>query len=233
MWILPLGAAGVAAAFALLLVRQYLDRRRPFQALWAVALVMYAVASFSLFLGVLNGWSAGEYRTYWLLGAVLNVPFLAGGEVVLLFRQRLVLVVTILVLVFAAGFAFAVVRGADFTGAGALDKDLPLGKEVFGAGTPAHRLPQYMSYPAYFLLLAGCLWSLWRMRGRPELRDRFLGTLGIAVGATIVAVGSGIGAGLDVVPLFAVGLAGGIAVMFWGFLRASRSATAPAPSWAR
>jgi hypothetical protein len=60
------------------------------------------------------------------------------------------------------------------------------------------------------------------MRGRPELRNRFLGTLGIAVGATLVAIGSGVGAGLDVVPVFSIGLAAGIAVMFWGFLRASR-----------
>ncbi len=59
------------------------------------------------------------------------------------------------------------------------------------------------------------------MRRKPELRDRFLGTLGIAVGATIVAIGSGVGAGLDVVPVFSVDLALGIAVMFWGFLRAS------------
>ena len=55
-----------------------------------------------------------------------------------------------------------------------------------------------------------------------ELVDRFFGTLGIAAGATIVAIASGVGAGLDIVPLFSVGLALGIAVMFWGFLRVSR-----------
>jgi hypothetical protein len=60
------------------------------------------------------------------------------------------------------------------------------------------------------------------MRGRAELTERFFGTLGIAAGATIVAIASGVGAGLDVVPLFSIGLALGIAVMFWGFLRVSR-----------
>jgi hypothetical protein len=42
-----------------------------------------------------------------------------------------------------------------------------------------------------------------------------------------------VGAGLDVVPLFSVGLALGIAVMFWGFLRVSRpvdaSSSTPGP----
>jgi hypothetical protein len=48
------------------------------------------------------------------------------------------------------------------------------------------------------------------------------GTFGIAMGATIVAIGSGIGAAFDVVPLFSVSLAAGIAVMFWGFIQATR-----------
>jgi hypothetical protein len=48
-----------------------------------------------------------------------------------------------------------------------------------------------------------------------------LGTLGVAAGATIVAVGSGIGAAYAHVWLFSVALAAGVAVMFWGFLRAA------------
>ena len=48
-------------------------------------------------------------------------------------------------------------------------------------------LPQVVAIPAYLVLLGGTLWSAWRMRGRPELRDRFWGTLLIAFGATIIA----------------------------------------------
>jgi hypothetical protein len=59
------------------------------------------------------------------------------------------------------------------------------------------------------------------MRRKPELKDRALGTIGIVAGATIVAIGSGIGAGYGYVWLFSITLAAGIAVMFWGFLRAS------------
>jgi hypothetical protein len=41
-----------------------------------------------------------------------------------------------------------------------------------------------------------------------------------------------VGAGLDVVPVFSICLALGIAVMFWGFVRASRppvATTSPSP----
>jgi hypothetical protein len=226
MWVFPLVAAGVAFVFAGLLGKRFVSERRPFQAAWCVALLMYGVASVALFLGVVNGWTPTEFRLYWLFGAVLNVPYLFLGELYLLAKRRVVADVCAVVLVFLTAFAFAKVMNAPID-AGALSTDLPLGKDVLGDGTMPYRLAQYLAYPTYFLLIAGCLWSAWQMRGRPELRDRFMGTVLIAVGATIVAIGSGVGAGLDVVPIFSIGLLAGIAVMFWGFLRASRR---PAPT---
>ncbi|MBI3647994.1 MAG: hypothetical protein HY240_04490 [Actinobacteria bacterium] len=222
MWVFPLIATLIALVFAGLLARRYSSGRRAYQIVWAAALLMYAGGSFALFLGVLDGWSSAEYRAYWLLGAILNVPYLALGEVYLLFRRagNALLVVVL----FLTGFALNRVRTAGLD-VSALTKNLPLGKDVFARDTTPYRLSQLYAYPAYVFLLAGCAWSVWRMRGKPELRDRKLGTVGIAAGATLVAIGSGIGAGLDVVPLFSVGLATGIAVMFWGFLRASRPAT--------
>jgi hypothetical protein len=112
----------------------------------------------------------------------------------------------------------------------ALSKDLPLGKDAFASDMLPYRLSQVFDYPAYLFLLGGSAWSAWKMRRRAELHDRYLGTLGIAIGATIVAIGSGVGAGLNVVPVFSVGLAAGIAVMFWGFVRASRPGVPPSAS---
>lgn len=226
MWVLPLAASMVSLAFAALLARQWISRRRAFQAAWVVALLMYAAASIALTMGVLDGWSAAEFRLYWAFGAVLNVPWLALGEGYLLLRRRWLLTGLLGLLVFLTAFALAEIRSADVH-VGALSKDLPLGKEVFGDGSLPYRLAQLLAYPAYALLLFGCVWSALRMRGQPALKNRFVGTLLIAIGATIVAIGSGVGAGLDVVPVFTVGLAAGIAVMFAGFLRASRPSVAP------
>ena len=84
------------------------------------------------------------------------------------------------------------------------------------------KLPQIVSIPAYTVLIVGTLWSAWKMRGRPELRERFLGTLLIAFGATIVAVGGSAFAAAGDLFLFALMLSVGVTVMFVGFLRASR-----------
>jgi hypothetical protein len=226
MWVLPLGAGVVALAFAGVLARQWLSRRRPYQAAWTTALLMYAVASLALFLGTLSGWSTGEFRVYWLFGAILNVPYLLLGELYVLVRRRAVVDGLLVLLLFLTAFAVSAVRTTEII-VGTLSKDLPLGKDVLGNGSVAYRLAQYYTYPAYVLLVAAAAWSAWGMRGRPDLWDRFAGTLLIAVGATIVAIGSGVGAGLGVVPLFPIGLLVGVTVMFRGFLRASRPSARP------
>jgi hypothetical protein len=220
MWIVPLLATVVAAAFAVLLGMQYASRRRPYQGVWTLALLMFAAASCAVFLGVLDGWSTGEYRVFWLFGAVLNVPYLATGEVFLLLRRRFLFTV-LLVLLFGTAFAVARVRTAHLVG-GALGSDLPSGADVFARDGFALTLARLYSFPAYAILLGGTAWSAWRMRGRPELRDRFAGTLGIAVGATVVAAGSAFAVTGNAVG-FSVTLAVGVASMFWGFLRASRA----------
>lgn len=227
MWVFPLVAAVVAAVFAGLVGRQYMARRRPYQLAWALALAMYAVASLAVVLGTTGGWTTDEFRIYWALGAVLNVPFLAGGEVMLLTRNRTAQAAVWIALVFLTAYTVAVLRNASIDAA-ALAEDLPSGKHVFGDGTAAHRLPQLISIPSYLVLLGGALWSAWRLRGRPELRDRFVGTLLIALGATVIAGFGSAFAALGRLAPFSVALAAGIAVMFFGFLRAARPVVEPA-----
>ena len=222
VFVFPALAALVAVAFAGALARRFLERRRSYQAFWAVALVMYAVASAAVALGTLNGWTSGEFRVYWALGAVLNVPFLAQGEIDLLIRSRAMRWATYVLLAFVTAYTIAVVRTAP-TFSPALGDDLPSGKEVFGDGTAAHRLPQLIAIPAYLVLVVGAAWSAWRMRGRPELRDRSVGTLLIAFGATVIAGFGSAFAALGMLLAFSIALLVGIAIMFAGFLRASRA----------
>jgi hypothetical protein len=186
-----------------------------------MAMLMYGAACLAVVFGVAGGWTLAEYQVFWILGAVLNVPFLAAGEIDLLTRSRTVSGVLGLVLVFVTAYAVATTRTATFDPA-ALAQDLPSGKEVFGAGSPAHRLPQLISIPSYLILVGGAAWSAWRMRGRPQLRDRFTGTLWIAIGATVIAgLGSAFAATGNLLA-FSISLLVGIATMFWGFVRASR-----------
>ncbi|HEX2088451.1 MAG TPA: hypothetical protein VHI54_00760 [Actinomycetota bacterium] len=216
--IFPFIAFAVALYFAIQLARRYASRRREFEGVWAIALIMYAVASLAMFAGVIDTWSPAEFRAYWLLGAVLNVPFLFLGEVYLLAKRRSVAHGLFAVLLLGSVFAAYRILTAPLNEL-RLNDALPLGKEVFGDNSIPYRLAQFYSFTAYFLLLGGLMWSALSMGRRPDLRSRTAGVLLIAAGATIVAIGSGIGAGFRLVALFSFSLAAGVAVMYWGFVK--------------
>ncbi len=171
--VFPLAASAVAFVFAGVLGRRFARKRRASEGAWTAALLMYAVGSLAMFLGVVRGWTIGDYRTYWLFGAVLNVPYLFLGEVYLLTRWRAVGHGLALVLVALSAFAAVSVWSARLHGA-ALGSALPLGKDAFGHGATPYRLAQYYALPAYFLLLGGLTWSAWAHEGPagPEGPDR-------------------------------------------------------------
>jgi hypothetical protein len=227
MWVFPLLATIVAFVFAGMLAKRFALRRGQPELLWGVAMAMFGLASLALTAGVLSGWTRAWFVVYWAFGAVLNVPFLAGGELVLLFRRRWVLWAVWLVLVFLTALTLSVLRDATLDPV-ALTEQLPLGSKVFGPSSAARLLSEMIAYPAWVILVLGTLWSAWKMRGRPELKDRFIGTLLIAVGATIVAAGAAFAAA-GVLAGFSLTLVAGICVMFAGFLRASRRAPLPQP----
>jgi hypothetical protein len=231
VWIFPLAAAVVAIVFAVLLFQRFAARRRPYNLMWGIAMLMFAAASLAVFQGVRSdAWSSLDFKVFWLFGALLNVPYLAMGEAYLLIKRRWLTTALLILLIFATAFAFAVVRNATIHVAD-LARELPRGLQTLGKTTP-WRLAQVYSYPTYAYLVAGTIWSAFKMRGNPTLRDQFFGTLFIAIGATIVAGGAAFAA-TGVAAGFSITLAVGIAVMFLGFLRASRrpaGAQAPPPA---
>jgi hypothetical protein len=218
----PLAAAVIAVIFGAGLVIRFARRRRPYEGVWAAALFMFAAASLAAFVGVWTGWTVTVYRVFWLFGVVLNVLFLAQGELYLLSRRRWAVHLLLLVLAVASVLSASIVWEGSVD-EGALADALPRGSEAWGTDSVAYQL-RWASWIGLVVLLGGIVWSAGRMRGRPELRDRTAGTVWIGLGVLVNAAGGGFGAATQVVPLFSVSLVLGIAMMFWGFLRASRPA---------
>src|SRR5258706_9767333 len=74
----------VASAFCLSTLERWLARRRPHELAWTISLALFAGASGALWLGAADGWTPATFRVFFLLGAILNVPWLALGTVYLL-----------------------------------------------------------------------------------------------------------------------------------------------------
>jgi hypothetical protein len=81
--------AGVAASiFAFDLWRDYRRRPRPHIAAYGAGMTLFAIATWCLFIGLAFGWSGPVYRTFFLFGAVLNIPLLALGSMFLVVGKK-------------------------------------------------------------------------------------------------------------------------------------------------
>src|SRR6476661_7953975 len=81
-------ATAIATVFAQATGVRWSRSRAPHQGAWTIALALFALASAALATGSSTGWDNGTFRVFYLLGAVVNVPWLAMGTVYLLARER-------------------------------------------------------------------------------------------------------------------------------------------------
>src|SRR5271167_5192032 len=81
-------ATAIATVFAQATAVRWSRSRSPHQGAWTVALALFALASAALATGASTGWDRGTFRAFYLLGAVINVPWLALGTLYLLFGRR-------------------------------------------------------------------------------------------------------------------------------------------------
>lgn len=100
--ILAFVAASAATLFTLDLVFDYRRKPRPHVAAYATGIGMFAIATWALAIALATGWTPISYRTFYLFGAVLNIPVLALGSMFLVIGPRAGHFMTILVGGFAA-----------------------------------------------------------------------------------------------------------------------------------
>lgn len=212
---------------------------------------MFAVASLAYFLAAAIGWGSFTFRTFYLFGAILNVPYLALGTVYLLGGERRgdqVRRVLDPLAVFCAGVVLSVPFRAPLTG------DMPSGKEVFG---PAPRIMAAVgSGVASLVLIGGALWSAYRLlRVRAARADATTGAAGvptpavaagapgpgrlavtnllIAAGTLVLGTGGTLFGTGDRMVDFGIWLATGITLLFAGFLVSNPggASSARTPYW--
>jgi hypothetical protein len=101
---LPAITSLLAFVFAIALFDQWRERRQPFQLIWAIGVLFYAIASGCEALAGAGGWNETLYRTWYLTGAVWTAGWLGLGTAFLLARTR-----------FGYTFAFCLLLAGVFT----------------------------------------------------------------------------------------------------------------------
>jgi hypothetical protein len=212
VFVVPLIAAVVGGAFAAVVGRQYLSRRKLHQAIWALALAMFAIAALFETAGQLAGWSDATYKGYYLFGGLLNVGWLGVGSLLLLVPARTGRAVVIAMAVISLAGLETVVLA--HTNGALLKADVP----ARGAIDVPAVLPLITNLGGSVLLIGGAAWSAWKAFGRGAPRNRVLGLALIAGGALIVAAGHSYAQTRGVYLAQPLSEAAGIVIMFTGFL---------------
>lgn len=221
--LLALVAALAASAFAADLIRDYRRKPRPHVAAYATGISMFAVATWALFVGITFGWSGPAYRTFYLFGAVLNIPVLAVGSMFLVVGKR-------------AGHAMTIFVGALAAISTTLTLTVPFETPLPEGGIP-HDVFALGFSPRLFAIIGGALGStilvalslvsvfrFWR-KNRPIVWGNLLilgGVLAAAWGGTGLALGDAGG--------FAVSLFLAAALIWAGYRVASGRRAGPLPA---
>jgi hypothetical protein len=206
---LAVAAGLVSLAFALSTGERWVDRRRRHELAWTVALAMFSLAAFALAAGAAFGWTPASFRAFYLLGAIVNVPFLALGTVYLLAPRIADRVAAVVAL--AAAFSAGVVLTAPLL-APLPEDELVKGSEVFDV------LPRVLAAVASgggaLVIFAGAVYSAFRFRRGRMLWSNVL----IALGTLTLSASGLLNSVLGEMEAFSVTLLVGISVLFAGFL---------------
>jgi hypothetical protein len=212
VFVIPLIAALIGGAFAVVVGRQYLSRRKPYQAVWAIALAMFGVAALFETFGEASGWTDATYKGYYLFGALLNVGWLGLGSLLIHVSPRSGRIAVIVMIVISLISLVALL--ASHTNPALLREQVP----ARGAIDVTFVLPLVTNLGGSLLLIGGAAWSAWKTARAGAPWNRVVGLAVLAAGAFIVAGGHSYAQTKGVYAAQPVSEAIGIVAMFAGYL---------------
>ncbi len=200
----PLLTSVLSAVFSLLLIRQYLERRKTHQWLWAFGFALFAFAAFAEFYSEVAAWNVTLYRLYYVTAAAL-VAYLGAGTVFLIFSRRVgwtfLTYVTVVSLVMLAYALRAEIITSAF---------IP-GKVVAGQAmaNEVRVFSPLLTIPGSLVLVVGALYSWARSRATYNL---------FIAGGTVIIAAAGSLARLGWPGALYLGEMLGLVLLFYGFI---------------
>ena len=221
---IPLATSVVSFLFALTVLDQYLERRRPYQLVWTVGLVLYGLASLLHTLWAVGITGEVVFRLWYLTGAMLVAAYLGMGSLYLHVPRRVahgVLAVLLLLTAVSTILALGVSLQAD----AALLEGESLASVVPGTEPPLRFYPAYVGILTAVLNILGSLalvgsavYSAVVVVRRKAPGYRAVSNVLIAIGAFISAAGGTLER-FDVPQPHDIALLLGVVIIYLGFLR--------------
>jgi len=209
---IPLLSSIISLIFAITVLDQYFARRKPYQLVWAIGLVMYFLSTGTEFWTGMWGLNEVVYRIWYLIGAIFVAAYLGMGTIYLLVRRRTAHII-MAILLLASIYAIFKVFTADI--------DLSTIDHLTGKAMPSEirRMTPIFNTFGTVALVGGALYSAWIFWRKRILPHRVVSNILIAVGAILPAFGGIHFRFVGTPELFYIFEFVGIVVIFAGFLR--------------
>jgi hypothetical protein len=219
-WVWPLATAVLGFFYSYLLIRQWLDRRKPHQLAWFAGFMFYAIAALMEAYSEGTGtWFPPVYRVYIVMAASM-VGFLGLGSLYLITRDRiwghLYLAFNLVALaIFFYGTWNARLDMSQLV-AGITVGGRPLGR----AGEFPRVMSLVFNIPGTLLLLGASVLSIVRFLPKRLFRYRVWANVLIILGTLVIAAAGSFARGGQTAGLYPAEMVGA-ALLLWGFIKAS------------
>jgi hypothetical protein len=165
--VLPLLASIVSFLFTVMVLDQFLRRRKTYQIVWTIGLFLFTLAAFAQYLGTAFGWrdNVNYYRLWYICGAMGTSSFLGMGTIFLIAKRKIAVGVLIgLVLFFTVAAILVFTAPVEVTALPANSTE-----EIKGTAFPSYiriLTPFFNIFGAGFLAFgaAQSAWTFWRKR---------------------------------------------------------------------
>lgn len=212
--VFPLSAAGISGLMALIMIKRMRQKVRPQEAAWALAFVMFAIASASQVVGDIYGWTANLARLYYVLGATLVVGWLGLGTWFILVNKPWLRSLGLYAMILLSGYGVGLVSLTPINIAH-LPSD---GWHALIKPTPLTLLTILINSTGTLILVGGALWSAWIFWRKRIMKQRMVGLILLAAGTLVVAAGGSL-TRLGHPQYLYIAMSIGIGFMFLGYLK--------------
>ncbi|MFC1786604.1 hypothetical protein ACFLY8_01035 [Halobacteriota archaeon] len=218
-WAWPLITGIIGAIFTILLVKQYLDRRKLHQLAWSIGFLVYTIAAFmEAYSEYANSWDPNIYRIYIVFAASL-VGFLGLGVLYLIFRKKIyghiffMFVLIVMAIFFYGTFTTELVEENLVAG-------ITVGGTALGESQTFPRICSlFLNIPGTIFLLGGAIYSIVLFARKKQYSYRMWANVLIALGTLIIAAAGSMARAGQSVGLYPAEMLGA-AFLLWGFLKA-------------
>lgn len=213
--IYPLIVTVVAFAFALILLRQYIARRRMYQLVWTVSLCLGGIAGLAFLLFLADGRNEAFFKLYYIAGALLMAAYLGLGAVYLHLPRRVADITALALLAFSLEGTVLIVT-SPISRAALHASNIEAGTSLVG-GQAVGFIALLNTFGAV-AVVAGAIYSAWRLwRGQGPVR-LFAANVLIAAGTILASLAGSLARLTGNGSYFWLLLALGFVVLFAGFL---------------